>query len=71
MYTPFANQKDRRGELRMSPYMKELLVAAAEHRRRNLTKAIDVLVESYCLNSGLAPGIASGCSAPYSKKEAK
>lgn len=55
----------------MSPYMKELLVAAAEHRRCNLTKAIDVLVESYCRNNGLALGIASGCSAPYSQPEAK
>jgi hypothetical protein len=55
----------------MSPYMKELLVAAAEHKRRNLTNTIDVLVESYCLNNGLAPGIANGCSVPYSQQEPK
>jgi hypothetical protein len=51
--------------------MKKLLVAAAEHQTRRHSNTNNVLVESYCLNNGLARGIANGCSASYSQQEAK
>jgi hypothetical protein len=59
--------------LRMSPQMKELLVAAAEHQRRSLTNTIEVLIESYCLDNGLAPPRAKSSSYPShsSRQEVK
>ena len=39
---------------RVTPSMKRMLEAAAEHERRSLTNMFEVLVEAYCVRSGIA-----------------
>ena len=38
---------------RITPKMKRMLHAAAEHERRSLTNMLEILVEDYCLRYGI------------------
>lgn len=38
---------------RITPKMKRMLHAAAEHERRSLTNMLEILVEDYCLRHGI------------------
>ncbi|MBF5006183.1 type II toxin-antitoxin system TacA family antitoxin [Diaphorobacter caeni] len=38
---------------RITPRMKRMLHAAAEHERRSLTNFFEILVEDYCLQHGI------------------
>lgn len=38
---------------RVTPKMKRMLEAAAEHERRSLTNMFEVLVEDYCQRNGI------------------
>jgi uncharacterized protein (DUF1778 family) len=39
---------------RLTPRMRSLLQAAAHHQQRSLTNTVEVLVEAYCKQHGLA-----------------
>ncbi|MFN7152409.1 MAG: hypothetical protein ACK4OE_01860 [Acidovorax sp.] len=38
---------------RITPRMKRMLLAAAEHERRSLTNMLEILVEDYCSRHGI------------------
>lgn len=50
-----AQEKTVATSFRLTPRVKALLSAAAEHQRRSLTNTVEVLVEAYCEQHGLTP----------------
>lgn len=50
--------------LRMSPRVKELLRLAAAQERRTLSNMLEVLIEDFCKEHGIAPACIAQMSTP-------
>lgn len=51
----FTETKSETLNLRVSPFFKQVLKAAAEHEQRSMVNMLEVLLGDYCDRKGIAP----------------